>query len=107
VLLDLPVDLIAMYLKAISEQLYREQYPALSGWYYFMAFARGFQKNPPPMPPFDETIPPWMRPDSRSGSGGPYSRAVVEAWRAAMRLGVASNYDLAYLGYRQLKQSGW
>jgi hypothetical protein len=96
-----------MYLKGISEQLYREQYPALVLWYSFMAFARGFQKNPPAMPAFEDFIPPWMRPDTPTTSGGPYSRAVVEAWRAAIRLGVASNYDLAYLGYRQLKQSGW
>lgn len=77
----------------------------------FETFARGFAEKPRPMPEWLAWVPSWMQPDepreSAKAAAAPFSPAVVDAWRAAVRLGVASNQDLAMLGYARLKASGW
>lgn len=104
---DMTYPQIAMYLRGISDNLYRENYPTLRMGYVLEAFSRSFQENPPPPPTWQEFVPEWMQHESARPKQRPYSEAVLRAWKAAVRLGVASNHDLALLGYRNLKDSGW
>jgi hypothetical protein len=104
---DLTYPQISMYLRGIGDNLYREAYPALRLGYVFEAFARSFQQNPSPPPAWLEFVPLWMQTEGPRTKAAPYIPAVVAAWKAAVRLGVASNHDLALLGYQNLKDSGW